>query len=702
MQFTKLKLDYFGRFHNKEIELKSGINIIYGENEAGKSTIHTFIKGMLFGIERLRGRGSSSKEDQYTRYLPWEYPGAFGGSMDLWIDGKEYRLKRSFHANDKSFKVVELSTGREVVLKEGRMSEIIPGLTESTYRNTVSIEQLKAPTDGELASQVRNYITNLSIAKSKEVDVPKAIRMLNDQRKQLEGGGHSTVLKNLKEEIEDGIIKEEQMDKLIEQQRILLKEEQEIEEQRMKEQKQYDEVMTDMMEQLPAILEKYRVHQELTHQEKVLEEEEKLLGEKLRVLERERGQLEGMLADMEMLQKLQKQGQTNEIQLQEVLEELDENRGHFNRLGLLRRLFFLGPAILISILILIALALKPIGFVLSVILLTISVIGDRITEKRHGSGESEGEERYRLLHKHQEQIQEEIRHIMSRNKISGFEEIGKKQEEAIRNSYVIENTKEQSKEVKRRRTHLEDQRDSLYDIIMKYMQYFTKEDELTPSSIQRLQDVVYQKRRMSHDKQEGLNQRREVCRLSLEKLRWEIALLEGNEEQLLKNKEYYMELEQKQKDKGVELEAIKLALHSIEELSSEIHDSFGHRLNDAVSEVMSEVTGQKYTDIKVDEKLDIKVGWNREYIQLDRLSAGTIDQVYFALRLAVAHLLLDREEMPILLDDSFALYDDNRVRAVINKLMKREQVILFTCHNRERELMEEMGIEYHFVDLSCS
>ena len=45
-----------------------GINIIYGKNEAGKSTLHTFIRGMLFGIER--GRGRAAKNDLYTKYEP--------------------------------------------------------------------------------------------------------------------------------------------------------------------------------------------------------------------------------------------------------------------------------------------------------------------------------------------------------------------------------------------------------------------------------------------------------------------------------------------------------------------------------------------------------------------------------------------------------------------------------------------------------
>ena len=113
MFFKKLVLQNFGRFHNKEIELKPGLNLIYGENEAGKSTIHAFIKGMLFGIERSRGRGVAGKDDVYTRYLPWNNPGAFNGSMDISIDHKDYRIQRSFHANDKRFVILDLKTGRK-------------------------------------------------------------------------------------------------------------------------------------------------------------------------------------------------------------------------------------------------------------------------------------------------------------------------------------------------------------------------------------------------------------------------------------------------------------------------------------------------------------------------------------------------------------------------------------------------------------
>ena len=60
MKITELILKNFGKFTNKQILLTDGINIIYGENESGKTTLHTFLKGMLFGMERKRGRAAAT------------------------------------------------------------------------------------------------------------------------------------------------------------------------------------------------------------------------------------------------------------------------------------------------------------------------------------------------------------------------------------------------------------------------------------------------------------------------------------------------------------------------------------------------------------------------------------------------------------------------------------------------------------------
>ena len=55
MKILSLHIDGFGKFHDRDISFEDGLNVVYGKNEAGKSTLHTFIKGMLFGIERQRG-----------------------------------------------------------------------------------------------------------------------------------------------------------------------------------------------------------------------------------------------------------------------------------------------------------------------------------------------------------------------------------------------------------------------------------------------------------------------------------------------------------------------------------------------------------------------------------------------------------------------------------------------------------------------
>ena len=58
MKILSLHIDGFGKLHDQDISFQDGMNVVYGKNEAGKSTLHTFIKGMLFGLERQRGRAA--------------------------------------------------------------------------------------------------------------------------------------------------------------------------------------------------------------------------------------------------------------------------------------------------------------------------------------------------------------------------------------------------------------------------------------------------------------------------------------------------------------------------------------------------------------------------------------------------------------------------------------------------------------------
>ena len=142
MKLLELHIDGFGKFHDRTISFHNGINVIYGKNEAGKSTLHTFIRGMLFGIER--GRGRAAKNDTYSKFEPWENSGTYEGWLRLEKDGTVYRIERRFRKDDKSLRVINETKGVEEEPTKAFMEQLLGGLNETAYNNTISIGQLKS------------------------------------------------------------------------------------------------------------------------------------------------------------------------------------------------------------------------------------------------------------------------------------------------------------------------------------------------------------------------------------------------------------------------------------------------------------------------------------------------------------------------------------------------------------------------------
>lgn len=651
MIVKRLKLDYFGKFQEKEIKLKPGINIIYGENEAGKSTIHTFIRGMLFGIDRLRGRGSGSKEDIYTRYLPWDYPGAYGGQMDILYEDKTYRLQRSFHVNDKSFIIHNLVTGREVRLKEEHISDLIPGLTESTYRNTISIEQLRAETDDKLASQVGNYITNLSISKTREVNVDKATRSLKNQKKAIESinNEYSSKLKDLSMEIEEGEAREKEIDALTEDLKAMEAKESHLYELRdtYKDAKNQEEER--LMDNLPAILERFSTYQGLKDQENELEGQIEELKRKINHLENE-------CKEYEDSNKTYNQGRLN-----------PSHQLEYKKKGRLRAIIYLLISIALGLMGSYIAKSIVVGGIILIVLVIIAALILYISDKNSGE-------------------------------LSPSEQ-GIRQEEYLKASLSLENSKENLNKLLDRIRQVEDKLDEHHDTIMIYMRRFILEDQLTARAVESLKEFIAHKKEARIQEQGELNSQIEDCRRSIDRIKMKLSMLEENERELIKNKDKYDHIKQKLEDSQLEIEAINLSLNAINELAVNIHDSFGKRLNNEVSHIISQMTGERYEDINIDEKLGVKLAWKDRYINIDDLSAGTMDQVYFSLRLAAGDLLLGQDKMPLILDDSFALYDNQRVKAALSQLASRSQVLIFTCQTREYEFLDELGISYNFIKL---
>ena len=73
MIITELYVRNFGKLSDRHFYLENGVQIISGDNEFGKTTLHAFIRAMLFGLERGRGRAAAG--DAFIRYEPWEKSG---------------------------------------------------------------------------------------------------------------------------------------------------------------------------------------------------------------------------------------------------------------------------------------------------------------------------------------------------------------------------------------------------------------------------------------------------------------------------------------------------------------------------------------------------------------------------------------------------------------------------------------------------
>ena len=186
-----------------------------------------------------------------------------------------------------------------------------------------------------------------------------------------------------------------------------------------------------------------------------------------------------------------------------------------------------------------------------------------------------------------------------------------------------------------------------------------------------------------------------------------LAALRSKEENIIeqrKEQETYLVEINKLKEQiaanNVENAALDLAIRTIQDLSEEIYDSFGSVLNEQVSALVRRITNDKYTEVRIDDQLKVMVKSGNSYISMDYLSTGTIEQIYLALRLSIANVLI-AEDLPIIIDDIFVTYDYQRLYdtlSCLNEYLNR-QIILFTTNPGLQDMATNIGIANHAIAL---
>ena len=158
-----------------------------------------------------------------------------------------------------------------------------------------------------------------------------------------------------------------------------------------------------------------------------------------------------------------------------------------------------------------------------------------------------------------------------------------------------------------------------------------------------------------------------------------------------------------QKQELLELEkSINIAKETLEEAYNEMKNEVTPKFTKDLSLLMEEISGGKYNKVNFDSEYGLRVEKeNGEYVDCNRLSIGTIDQLYLSLRLSSMNEISE-EKMPIILDEAFAYYDNERLENILKFIYnnyQNNQILIFTCSNREKEILNKLNINYNLINL---
>ncbi len=638
MKINKIKINSFGKLRNKEIEFKNGINILYGENESGKSTIMNFIKNTLYGISKNK---KGKEISDYDKYKPWGKE-EFSGKLEYTLDNNEkYEIYRDF--NKKNPKIYNENS--EDISKEFNINKKTGN--EFFYEQTKVDEELFLSTVGMLQSEIKleknnqnilvQKLANLASTGDDNVSYKRAIERIN--RRQLDEIGtdrsKEKPINLLKKQIQD-----------LEINKINL-------EQYQNKKYEIEENEKKLLNDLNNLKNENNYYNEI----KLLIENKKIEKEKINIKENINKE------NNEKINLLKK-----EIEEKNKKINIEKNKNNLkskNKINKKIKIYFLF-LIIINIILLFILKnkFKYIILISIPIYLIISlIIKNKINKK--------------IKNNINEEINEKINEIkIKENEINLIKINNEKLENEIKklnNEFNLKNNLELEK------------------IKIKYKNLINENKMNEKNNYENINLKLGLIQNKINDTQI------EIHKLKLEKESVEPRLdkLAQIEEQLNNNYEKLNNLNNLN-------DSMEYAKNILEKSFEKMKNSVTPKFTNNLSETISQIFNNKYSKVKFNEENGLIVELeNGDYVPADRLSIGTIDQLYLSLRISMIDELSE-EKLPLFLDESFAYYDNNRLENALKYItnnLENRQTLIFTCANREKEILDKMGITYNYIEI---
>ena len=597
MKINKIKINAFGNLKNKNIELKK-INIIYGKNESGKSTLQNFIINMLYGISKNK---NGKFESDYDKYNPWsgeEYSGKIEYQLD---NNKIYNVYRDF--NKKNPEIYDEYSNN--ISNEFNI--------DKKLGNTFFMEQTNID---------REIMTSTVASMQNETQIDKNTQNLLVQK-----------VANLAESGEEDVSYKKAIAKL---DKLLL-----------------NEVGTDKSQDRPINIAKNKLNKlnneldeikDIENDKYLIEEKNKEYTENLNFAEKNKkiySEIKNIIDEnnsenqkIEIKEKIYKE---NNEKIEKIKSEKIEKNNKKNKII---NYFLLFLILLINILSFIFIKNKIINIIIF-LLIPIWILINLIKNKNKKIKNNKIQ--INTLEKNNDELKEEINNL--------------------KNKLINKNNEEKNKLINKYGEEIEELfNNNIYDVI--------------------------------NNNNNEINQ----YNLEIHKLKLDLENIEPKLEKMVNLiEEIQIEEENIKKlneEKDVFLETKEIIENAYEEMKNNVTPKF----NICLSEYIDKISGEKYNNIKINDGIQVEL-INGKLIPIEKLSEGTIEQIYLALRLSVIDQI-SKEKLPIFLDETFAYYDDERLAATLKFINSvQNQTIIFTCTNREIEILEQLGIEYNLIRL---
>lgn len=642
LKIENMKVNSFGKLKDKEINLSNGINLIYGNNEAGKSTLLKFIHNTFYGTSKNK-KGKSFSD--YDLYKPWNTE-EFSGKIAYKLDsGEKFEVYREFgKKNPKVYNEDLEDVSKDYSINKNSGSEFFFEQTkvdEFMFLSSIVSMQKEVKLNVQDQNIYIQKIANLASTGDDSVSFKKAMDKLN--KKQVDEIGTDRTQGKPINIVKNNIIKYE---KQIEELSKFKQNKFEIEERELALEKeiQNNKYKSNFIKELQEI-----------------KQEERIETEKVKLNE-------------SIIKKNNEQIKSLEEEIKQAISEKENNKEKLTNVKKVNYILYI-VAILISIVIgVISFAIAQNLILLGIFVILAVLIGGVCLFKKNKT-DSETTKELNKKNNVNNKLNERIAILNNQIEVikKNNEDINKQIEE-IKDT-IINNSALKQDGLKAK---------YYYQINVRELNSLFDSEELG-KELNKIEEAI-------HADELKLNM------INLEKKNTinNLEDLVSIEEKLEGSKQEYNELIEKN-------EKINRAREYLQKAYEKMKNSVTPKFTANLSSNIEKISNGKYSKVWINDEQGMIVGMpNGEYVSVEKLSTGTIEQLYLSLRLSMAKEI-STEIMPIILDEAFAYYDDERLKNVLEFLtenFKENQIIIFTCTHREENMLKAMEKTYKLINLN--